>query len=88
MQKDFDTWNKEKKIINTREDTSQIFFKEHEIWWSSLGLNVSYEQDGKGQGFLRPVLVLKTFNPDTFYEVISFLVRAWMKCFVKPISRN
>ena len=66
MQKDFDIWNEEKKIINIREDTSQIFFKEQEIWWSYLGLNVGYEQDGKGEGFLRPILVLKKFNKDTF----------------------
>ena len=66
MQKDFDTWNEDKKTINIREDTSQIFFKEQEIWWSYVGLNVGYEQDGKGKGFLRPILVLKKFNKDTF----------------------
>ena len=66
MQKDFNTWNREKKVINIREDTTQIFFKEQEIWWSFLGLNVGYEQDGKGDGFIRPVLVIKKFSRDTF----------------------
>lgn len=69
MQKDFDTWNEGKKIINMRQDTSVIFFKEQEIWWSHFGLNVGDEQDGKGEGFLRPILVLKKFSPDIFYAL-------------------
>jgi mRNA interferase MazF len=66
MQKDFDTWNEEKKVINVRQDTPQMFFKEQEIWWSYIGLNVGYEQDGKGDGFVRPILVIKKFGSDTF----------------------
>jgi mRNA interferase MazF len=69
MQKDFDTWNEEKKFINVRQDTSAIFFKEQEIWWTHFGLNVGNEQDGKGEEFLRPVLVLKKFSPTMFYAL-------------------
>ncbi|MEA3521895.1 MAG: type II toxin-antitoxin system PemK/MazF family toxin [Campylobacterota bacterium] len=31
-----------------------------------LGKNIGFEQDGKGEEFLRPVLVLKKFNHDQF----------------------
>ena len=31
MQKDFDTWNEEKKIINIRQDTTSLFFEERDI---------------------------------------------------------
>jgi mRNA-degrading endonuclease toxin of MazEF toxin-antitoxin module len=67
MQKDFDTWNEKKKIINVRQDTSTLFFEEREIWWCLCGLNVGYEQDGKGQEFLRPVLIIRKLSPNTFF---------------------
>lgn len=43
-----------------REET--YYFNEREIWWSSLGLNVGHEEDGKNQLYERPVLILKKFN--------------------------
>jgi len=39
-----------------------FIFKEREIWWCSLGINIAHEQDGKNENFERPVLVLKKFN--------------------------
>lgn len=44
-------------------------FREREVWWCSLGVNVGDEQDGKGQSFTRPVLVLKKFNRNIFMGV-------------------
>ena len=67
MQKDFDVWNEEKKTINIRQDTTSLFFEEREIWWCRIGLNVGYEQDGKGIEFLRPVLVIRKLSPNTFF---------------------
>jgi mRNA interferase MazF len=61
MQKDFDSWNKEKKTLeNTGFDT--LAFHEREIWWCSIGINLGDEQDGKNELFERPLLVLKKFN--------------------------
>jgi mRNA interferase MazF len=60
MEKDFDTWNEKKKAINASDDIK--LYHEREIWWSSLGLNVGYEQDGTGKENQRPVLVLKGFS--------------------------
>ena len=44
-------------------------FKEREVWWCSLGVNVGDEQDGKGSSFTRPVLVLKKFNRNVFVGI-------------------
>ena len=61
MNKDFDTWNEEKKGLEiVAPDT--LIFHEREIWWSSIGLNVGDEEDGKNDLFERPVLVLRKFN--------------------------
>ena len=59
--KDFDTWNKIKKKI--QKNTSQKLFKEGEIWLTHLGSNIGIEQDGKGYNFVRPVLILRKYNP-------------------------
>lgn len=60
MQKDFWSWAKTKAFLNSR--TNAPFFYEREVWWCYLGANIGHEQDGKGQEFMRPVLVLKKFN--------------------------
>lgn len=60
--KDFDSWNKNKKIID--EKNIIIGVHEREIWWISLGLNVGIEIDGKHEEFKRPVLIIKKFNKD------------------------
>jgi mRNA interferase MazF len=57
--KDFDKWNDLKKFINIEKRRS---YKEREVWWCRLGVNVGYEQDGTGDFYDRPVLVLKRFN--------------------------
>lgn len=59
--KDFDSWNKEKKAIETNANETLVFH-EREIWWCSIGLNVGDEQDGKNDYFERPVLVVRKFN--------------------------
>lgn len=45
-QKDFDSWNQKKKIVNNKEHLSPLF-KERDIWWLSIGINVGFEEDGK-----------------------------------------
>ena len=63
MAKDFDNWNKKKKEIETVE-IGNFFPKEREVWWSTLGINLGVETDGKNEDFKRPVLILKTFNTE------------------------
>ena len=44
-------------------------FKERDVWWTSIGVNVGFEEDGKHENFVRPVLVLKKFNRELFLGV-------------------
>jgi len=62
MKKDYGGWHKKKKILNERADIDTIFFREKEVWWTALGVNIGFEQDGKGEEFRRPLLILKKFN--------------------------
>lgn len=64
MQKDFDGWNKLKKTLDS--GLERRYFRDGEIWWVHLGVNVGYEADGKGREFSRPVLVLKKYNKYSF----------------------
>lgn len=65
--KDFDNWSKEKKKIES--NSLGRNFSEREVWFIKMGLNVGYEQDGKGAEYLRPVVVLKKFNKKVFLGV-------------------
>jgi mRNA interferase MazF len=63
MQKDFDTWNKNKKIIHNSDKNK--FYHTRELWWCSLGINIGAEQDGSGEKYDRPVLILKGLSKKT-----------------------
>ncbi|MDD2657717.1 MAG: type II toxin-antitoxin system PemK/MazF family toxin [Candidatus Pacebacteria bacterium] len=67
MEKDFDGWNEGKKRI----DRTLVGpgFREREIWYCRMGLNVGFEQDGKGDDFLRPVLIVRKFNNRIFWAI-------------------
>src|ERR1700722_4496180 len=67
MQKNFDEWNEQKKSIQYEE--IPIFFMEREIWLCHVGLNVGSEQDGKGDEFLRPILIIRKFNKNLLWAV-------------------
>ncbi len=66
--KDFDSWNIKKKKINNKEHLAPLF-KERDIWWLSVGVNVGFEEDGKHENFVRPVLILKKFNRMLFLGI-------------------
>lgn len=61
MHKDFDRWNSEKK--KTHIETPRLYTV-REIWWCRLGVNIGSEQDGRGDTFLRPAIILRGFGPD------------------------
>jgi mRNA interferase MazF len=46
-----------------------VLYNAREIWWCSFGVNVGHEQDGKGEHFRRPVIIIHGFNPVTFLGV-------------------
>jgi mRNA interferase MazF len=60
MSKDYDSWNKRKKNIDKHNENK--FYHAREVWWCILGLNIGFEQDGTGDDFERPVLILKGFS--------------------------
>ncbi len=66
---DFDTWNKLKKKIEIDTNEPNRFPKEGEVWMSSLGKNIGFEQNGSGDNFSRPVLIIKKFNNHMFWSV-------------------
>lgn len=63
MYKDFDLWSHEKKKIQSL--GLQKLFHEREIWWVSFGVNIGREQDGRGDNFERPIIILKKLSADT-----------------------
>lgn len=67
MQKDFDQWNRQKKVTHGRNQRAP--FREGDVWWCSLGANIGDEQDGKGRFYSRPVLVFKKFNRNIFLGI-------------------
>jgi mRNA interferase MazF len=59
--KEFDRWNAVKKKTDAE---APRFYTVREIWWCRLGLNVGTEQDGKGDWYVRPCVILRGFGRD------------------------
>ncbi len=67
--KEFDNWNGLKKKIQFESEIPTYFPQEGEVWMASLGKNIGHEQNGSGDNFSRPVLVIKKFNNHMFWCV-------------------
>lgn len=67
MQKDFEGWNKKKLV--THEHKERPLFREADVWFAQLGENIGYEQDGRGEDFLRPTVVVKKFNSSVLWVI-------------------
>ncbi len=67
MNKNFDKWNEIKKRINNI--VPSLNFKEREVWFSFVGVNVRFEEDGKGEDFMRPVVIVKKFSKEMFLGI-------------------
>ncbi|MDE3015310.1 MAG: type II toxin-antitoxin system PemK/MazF family toxin [Pseudomonadota bacterium] len=67
MIKDFTKWHKIKTLLEGKQKLP--IYQTREIWWCSLGANIGHEQDGKSGFYLRPVLVIRKFNPHIFFGV-------------------
>lgn len=65
--KEFDKWNVQKKIIDGTD--SKNTFHEREMWFIKIGENIGFEQNGKGEEFLRPIIVYKKFSRDVFLGI-------------------
>lgn len=67
MGKDFKQWHKKKSVVEGK--PARVFFHEREIWLCHVGENVGFEEDGRGEEFLRPVVILRKFNNEIFWAV-------------------
>ena len=66
MEKDFDRWNEHKKILDAS-PAPRVYVHERELWFANLGTNIGFEQDGRGDESLRPILVLRKFNNEVLW---------------------
>jgi len=64
MEKNYKNWHKKKTKINNEKE--RPYFHEREIWFCNLGLNIGFEQDGVGEDFLRPIIIIRKFNNEIF----------------------
>jgi mRNA interferase MazF len=67
MQKEFQKWHAKKSQVEAIE--KRPFFHERQIWYCRLGENVGFEQNGKGEEFLRPVLIVRKFGSQIFWAI-------------------
>jgi mRNA interferase MazF len=66
--KNFEGWITKKRVLHEKISASPMF-KERDIWWVSVGVNVGFEEDGKQENFVRPVLVVRKFNREMFLGI-------------------
>lgn len=60
LRKDFNGWNEIKKKTNNEKPR---LYTVREIWWCRFGVNVGSEQDGSGEWYVRPGVILRGFGP-------------------------
>lgn len=67
MDSQYNNWNEIKIAIEY--ENIIVGFKERDIFYMSMGKNIGFEQDGKGENFVRPVVVIKGFNKNMFFGI-------------------
>jgi mRNA interferase MazF len=67
MKKDFQKWHKRKEILDN--EPNRPLFGQQEVWFCSLGANIGSEQNGVGDKFLRPVVIVRKFNSEIFWGI-------------------
>lgn len=68
MKKDYKKWHPIKKDLDNSE-VARPFFHQREIWFCYLGENVGFEEDGVGEDFMRPVIIIRKFNNEIFWGI-------------------
>lgn len=62
--------------------------EEGRVYWCSLGENIGFEQDGKGEYFRRPVLIFKKFNNNIFWGIPMSTVCKNNRYYVEVLLKN
>ena len=65
--KDYCKWHVLKTQIENSDSKVQKIFKEGEVWWCAIVLNIGFEEDGKNNNYERPVLIFRKFNKEMFW---------------------
>ncbi len=66
----------------------RILFREREIWMTYYGQNVGSEENGKGEQFHRPVIILKKLNSEIFICVPTSTVVKPEKSYYVPYRQR
>lgn len=66
---EFIAWNDLKQNLDLKEFKQTTFPDTREVWMCNLGRNIGREQNGRGDSFSRPVLILKKFNNQMYWVV-------------------
>ncbi|MEK7646429.1 MAG: type II toxin-antitoxin system PemK/MazF family toxin [Patescibacteria group bacterium] len=72
MKKDYSKWSVQKEGINSIE--TRPLFQQRDIWFCAIGCNIGYEEDGAGDDFIRPIVVVCKINSNM--------------CWVVPLTRT
>jgi len=67
MEKKYNDWNRVKQT--TQKKSKELFFKERDVFWAKLGENIGFEQNGKGEEFTRPVVIVKKYSTNMFLAI-------------------
>lgn len=65
--KQFDKWNEVKKATDKAQ--MHLTIKPREVFWLKVGQNIGHEEFGKGNDFVRPVLIIRQLTSDLFIGV-------------------
>lgn len=60
-------WQDFEQTIN--DNSASIEYRQGDVWWTSIGQNIGDEENGKGDSFLRPVLIVRGFSQTLFWGV-------------------
>lgn len=63
----FDNWNETKK--KTHKNTKSRYFHERDVFYCRLGKNIGAEQNGRGEEFIRPIIILRKFGNNLFLGI-------------------
>ncbi len=61
---EYNAWNIRKKNLQIATRNKNLYFKEKDVWWCAVGLNIGEESNGKGEYFRRPILIIKKLSAD------------------------
>lgn len=59
----YNNWNVKKQNMHFS-NNDELYFKESDIWWCSIGINIGSESYGKGGDFRRPILIIRKLSDD------------------------